>query len=179
MKDEHKLAQVIIYFLNNTKNCSKTKLFKLLYHLDFEHFKRNGWSVTDLKYYKWKHGPVPKMLFGYIEKYGKKDTLFDAIKIIVDEDGRKSFEPSIKFDKTIFSKNELNLMQNIAKKYKNMTAKQMSEQTHEPDTPWSVTKNGDLILYQSALDGSKGTVTVEEANRIACYDKALKRFATF
>ena len=177
--NRYKLAQVIIYFVENTKGCSKTKLFKLLYHLDFEHFKRNGWSVTDLKYYKWKHGPVPKMLFDYIKKYDKKDTLFGVIKLIIDEDEHVSFEPLVEFDETIFSENELSLMRDIAEKYKKMTAKQMSEQTHKPDTPWSVTRDNFPIAYQSTLDGSKDTVTVEEANRIAYYDKAMRRFATF
>jgi len=37
----------------------KTKLFKLLYLLDFHHFRETGRSVTGLEYRAWKHGPVP------------------------------------------------------------------------------------------------------------------------
>ncbi|HEV7681080.1 MAG TPA: Panacea domain-containing protein [Pyrinomonadaceae bacterium] len=39
-----------------------TKLFKLLYFLDFEHYKKTGRSVTGLKYFAWPMGPVPVSL---------------------------------------------------------------------------------------------------------------------
>ncbi len=51
--DRAKLLNSIIYFLSNTKSCGKTKLFKLLYYLDFMHFREIGWSVTNLDYYAW------------------------------------------------------------------------------------------------------------------------------
>ena len=43
-----KLINAIIYFAQNTKYCGKIKLFKLLYFLDFWHFKQTGKSVTGL-----------------------------------------------------------------------------------------------------------------------------------
>ena len=39
--------------------CGKIKLFKLLYLLDFEHFRQTGKSATGLEYQAWKFGPVP------------------------------------------------------------------------------------------------------------------------
>ena len=56
--DHHreKLINAIIFFLQNTKYCGKTKLFKLLYLLDFMHFRATGRSVTGMKYYAWGHG---------------------------------------------------------------------------------------------------------------------------
>jgi uncharacterized phage-associated protein len=39
---------------------------KLLYFLDFIHFKQTGKCVTGLDYYAWKRGPVPKKLFDEI-----------------------------------------------------------------------------------------------------------------
>lgn len=51
-----KLINAIIYFCTNTQVCMKTKLFKLLYLLDFEHFKVTGKSVTGLEYKAWKLG---------------------------------------------------------------------------------------------------------------------------
>ncbi len=51
--DRAKLLNSIIYFLSNTKSCGKTKLFKLLYYLDFMHFRETGRSVTNLDYYAW------------------------------------------------------------------------------------------------------------------------------
>jgi hypothetical protein len=48
--EREKLIQSVIYFAKNTEFCGKVKLFKLLYFLDFEHYKMTGRSVTGLKY---------------------------------------------------------------------------------------------------------------------------------
>ena len=42
--DHHreKLIDAIIYFVLNTKYCGKTKLFKLLYFLDFDRVNHRG-----------------------------------------------------------------------------------------------------------------------------------------
>ncbi len=58
-----KLINAIIYFANRTKYCGKTKILKLLYFLNFTHFKQTSKSVTGLDYFAWEMGPVPKVLF--------------------------------------------------------------------------------------------------------------------
>jgi uncharacterized phage-associated protein len=68
--EREKLIQAINFFARNTRKCGKTKLFKLLYFLDFEHFKLTGRSVTGLSYNAWKMGPVPVALFNEIEQPG-------------------------------------------------------------------------------------------------------------
>jgi hypothetical protein len=49
--ERNKLINAIVYFAQNTQHLGKTKLFKLLYLLDFEHFRQTGRSVTGLDYY--------------------------------------------------------------------------------------------------------------------------------
>jgi hypothetical protein len=61
-RDRQKMIHAIIYFAQNTRHCGKTKLHKLLYLLDFEHFQKTGRSVTGLDYFAWKMGPVPVAL---------------------------------------------------------------------------------------------------------------------
>jgi len=58
-----KLINVMVYFAQNTQKCGKVKLFKLMYFLDFEHYKQIGRSVTGLNYYAWPMGPVPVDLY--------------------------------------------------------------------------------------------------------------------
>lgn len=58
-RSRQKLIQAAVYFASNTQGCGKVKLFKLLYLLDFAHFRETGWSVTGLDYVAWKLGPVP------------------------------------------------------------------------------------------------------------------------
>jgi hypothetical protein len=57
--ERDKLVNAILYFAHETKHFGKIKLFKLLYLLDFEHFRQTGRSVTGLDYQAWKYGPVP------------------------------------------------------------------------------------------------------------------------
>lgn len=65
--NREKLLNTIIYFVSNCGLVGKTKLFKLLYFLDFEHFKETGRSVTGLEYQAWEMGPVPVALQEEIE----------------------------------------------------------------------------------------------------------------
>ena len=57
-REKEKLGNAVIYFSENTEHCHKLKLFKLLYYLDFWHFKETGKSVTGLTYNAWGKGPV-------------------------------------------------------------------------------------------------------------------------
>ena len=55
-----KYFNAILYFLNKQiKYPTKTKLFKLLYYLDFDYFERYDKAVTNDKYKKMQFGPVP------------------------------------------------------------------------------------------------------------------------
>ena len=58
-RNREKLINAIVYFAANTQHCGKVKLFKLLYLLDFAHFRETGRGVTGLDYRAWKMGPVP------------------------------------------------------------------------------------------------------------------------
>jgi hypothetical protein len=49
-----KLINSILYFIKKVKYPGKTKICKLLFNLDFTHFKETGKSVTGLNYYAWK-----------------------------------------------------------------------------------------------------------------------------
>lgn len=61
--EREKLINAIVFFAANTEHCGKIKLLKLLYLLDFEHFRQTGYSVTGMEYHAWKMGPVPTDLY--------------------------------------------------------------------------------------------------------------------
>lgn len=46
--ERQKLVEAVLYFATNVKKLGKVKLFKLLYFLDFEHFRDTGRSVTGM-----------------------------------------------------------------------------------------------------------------------------------
>lgn len=102
-----KLINAIIYFVNKARNCGKTKLFKLLYFLDFLHFRETGKSVTNLDYSAWNYGPVPVQLFQEFNK--PPDDLTENISFQDQENLLKNtsffeIKPRRKFDNKYFTK---------------------------------------------------------------------------
>lgn len=154
-----KLINAMVYFAKNTKYCGRTKLFKLLYLLDFEHFRSTGRSVTGLEYYAWENGPVPKALF--LEMKSPKEDL--AEKISVESIETQHDNPihltsaNTDFDPKHFSERELRILENLSKQFKNHRANQIAEETHLENEPWHRVfhkENGQdkRIPYEYVLD---------------------------
>lgn len=136
-REREKLCQAIVFFAQNTRKLGKTKLFKLLYFLDFEHFKLRGRSVTGLNYFAWPKGPVPKTLFEEFEHPGKDLAACAQIsKISTLRGGMYKVVANSKFDSRLFSKRELSIMKSLAARYGNSTADEMVEETHLENRPW-------------------------------------------
>lgn len=166
-RDRQKMIHAIIYFSENTRHCGKTKLHKLLYLLDFEHFQQTGRSVTGLDYFAWKMGPVPVALQNELDD--PQEDFQAAIGLTCEQVidlPRLKFEPKCKFDSTLFSKREQNQMCIIAEQYKNKLANEMAEVTHGENHAWAkIWRNGEgyneKIPYEVALSGEE-----EEFHRI-------------
>ena len=139
-KKREKLLNAIIYFVDHTKYCQKTKLFKLLYLLDFEHFKETGKSVTGLEYYAWPMGPVPKELF--IELNSPQDDLIEKIHLEKDELDNGLYISSLaQFNEKLFSKREMRLFNKISIENDLKYSKEMVRLTHDSNGPWDLTYN--------------------------------------
>jgi uncharacterized phage-associated protein len=136
-RDREKLINAIIYFAGNTRFCGKTKLFKLLYLLDFHHFRDSGRSVTGLDYHAWKNGPVP---FALVQEWDNfEPDLAAAVDVVpervIDYD-RQRLVPKIAFDDSHFTKRELRLMQELAERHHDEMTKPLIGLTHEERGPW-------------------------------------------
>lgn len=141
-RQKEKLINAIVFFAKKTKYCGLTKLMKLLYYLDFEHFSLTGFSVTEQDYYTYDFGPVPKEVHKEL-KSGIGD-LSHYVAYISKEDesgGIVKVKDKIKFNDKYFSERELELIVKIADFYKEIKAKDMTKATHFPDGPWDYTKN--------------------------------------
>ena len=167
--EREKLANAIIYFVGKTKYCGVTKLFKLLYMLDFIHFRETARSVTGLQYVTWPKGPAPSELW-YEIKGGLKADLVNSVRFDNprEDEGRYlvSIKPLRKFDGKFFSKRETRIMENLAFIFLEARAEAMVEATHLKGLPWDRTlKSKGLnakIDYMLALDGVKGQLDEEE-----------------
>ena len=135
--NREKLLNTVIYFLENTSWYGITKLFKLLYFLDFEHYKQTGRSVTGHDYFAWRMGPVPAKLREEIDN-PEEDFL---TKLDVDIQSTKKgktiyLKPKSNFDSTHFTRRELRLLKEIATQYAMNNSTEMVEYTHLDTQPW-------------------------------------------
>lgn len=160
-----KLINAIIYFARNTKYCGKTKLLKLLYFLDFRHFKQTGKSVTGLEYSAWEKGPVPKDLFQELDNM-KRD-LREAINVIPHEGGFQEIKPKKRFNDEYFSNKEKRLLEEISSIFQDAKAADMVEVTHLEKEPWHKTlmEKGAWakIDYMLAIDSMSDSLPYDEA----------------
>lgn len=166
--NREKLLNALVYFSKNTRSCGKTKLFKLLYFLDFIHFRETGKSVTGLNYYAWEKGPVPQdLFFELVQPDADLKETVALLKQSGDEDDKICRVIAKKpFDPKFFSKRELKIMGNLAFVFQDALAKDMVEITHLAGTPWDKTikekGHRKRIDYSLAVDGSKGSLSPEE-----------------
>ena len=155
--EREKMINVMVYFAQYTLKCGKVKLFKLMYFLDFEHYKQIGRSVTGLNYYAWPMGPVPVDLYAEFD-IPAVDMLnsirFESIPI--KNNLMISIKAVAKFDNRYFSKREFRIMEALATEYYEATANDMIETSHLEHHPWQRVyiqegKKQQLIPYDYAL----------------------------
>lgn len=170
-----KIISGIKYFVKNTNNVGRTKLFKLLFFWDFIHFKKYGKTITGYDYYTYPFGPVPKELFEQIVKNElpqciEKNLIIEEVE--KDEDNNDKYKKfliklkSNQIDLMSLTPSELSVLKDVAFIFKDATATQMTEITHLHNTPWTKTKNEKgmdaVIGYELALD-DESPLTEEEA----------------
>jgi uncharacterized phage-associated protein len=175
-----KLVDAIVFFASNTKNCGKTKLFKLLYLLDFEHFRQTGRSVTDQDYLAWERGPIPASLED--EWDDKADDMKGAFSIkiekVIDHE-QQTIVPSREFNPEHFSKREIEIMRRLGKQYERHSAKDMVNVVHVEGGPWKrIWGNGEgrnrPIPYELAVGGKDSEAILEVARE---YETLKGRYA--
>jgi uncharacterized phage-associated protein len=176
-QDREKLLHAIIFFTKNTHACHKTKLFKLLFLLDFAVYRETGKSVTGLQYFAWPMGPVPKDLFE--ELNSPRPDMRSAMVIRATSESDPDFgetkrlliAPRQTFDPSCFTKREVDTMERLAEIYRDATASQMVEVSHLARQPWHQVyvvegRHQALIPYALALDSKPGSITKEQADLV-------------
>ncbi len=159
-RNREKLINVIVFFASNTQHCGKVKLFKLLYLLDFAHFRQTGRSVTGLDYRAWKMGPVPLELMQEWEDLDPD--MAKAIDIVpepVIDFIRERVVPKMQFDDALFTRRELRLMAELSAQFFGELTKPLIGFTHAERGPWDKIWDGgkgnnERIPYALALSDS-------------------------
>ena len=150
-RPEEKLQQVILYFLEHINNVhlGRTKLMKLLYFVDFDHYQAHGASVTGATYRKLPHGPYPDKVEKLIARMEKAGLVRE---VRVDHKGfaqHRLITLNGKFDPAKFSGTEIQTLERVAASWADATASQIEAATHR-EAPWAGTQAGKKIDYEMA-----------------------------
>ena len=183
-RQNEKKIHAMVFFVKKTKHCYKLKLFKLLYFLDFDHFKETGRSVTGLEYFAWSMGPVPNSLYEKINKQIELKKFFKFVpESFLDPDFKNDkvnrFIPQVKFNEGLFSKREKRIMEELVCLYKDTKSKDMTNISHDIKGPWyKVFKKENnpkgAIPYEYVLDNSPNSISIEKAKEIAKENKEME-----
>ncbi len=146
--DENKYKQVILFFAHKIKNgtLGKLKLMKLLYFMDFDFFEKYGKSITNDDYLRFENGPVPRMAEKLIKSMDSKEIKISKVKIGDGYNDQQLIEPLKDFDISLFSKEELLMMEEVADKWEKLSGTEMKDASHG-EAPWVVTKPNEVIDY--------------------------------
>ena len=145
--DIDKLTNMVIFFVSEMKGVVKSKLLKLLWYADFLCYNRHGESISGTAYVHNYYGPIPEhheTLIAYLCEEG-------AIEI-KPYDGPYEGEcivPAVEFDRELFSESELEVLEDVLEKFRNATAKDLTDYSHSEDG-YKMTEMKQLIPYTYA-----------------------------
>ena len=181
-----KLLNAVLFFAKKTKHTNLTKVLKLLYFLDFTHFKQTGYPSIGLKYYTFEWGPVPRDFWLEVKDGNVPEDFEDKLALILRRDDLDPSRKETEFwaraapDLSIFTPRELEILDNLAFVFRDARAWEMTEVTHLAKQPWDTTRREQgenrLIDYLLAID-EKSEVGIEDAKEsLKEYFEALSNF---
>lgn len=168
-----KLLNAILFFAHNTKHLNLTKLSKLLYFLDFTHFRQTGYPSIGLDYYAFNWGPVPKKFWLEVKDGNMPEDFEGKLTMIpimgeLDPDSKKGYEFKAisEPDLSVFTPRETKILDWLVEVYKEPAAGQISEVSHLPKQPWDAafrsSGGNQPIDYLISIDG-RSEVELEKA----------------
>jgi len=144
-----KIKQVLHYIIaccGDNDNVGKTVLFKLLYFSDFNYYELHEEKLTGESYRKIPYGPAPIHFEDIIGELETEDKISKS-------NGTYGSYLQFKFisqkapTTDLLSKRELDVIDEVIKKYSCKTAKEVSEISHR-DMPFKATDDRDIIDYE-------------------------------
>ena len=124
-----KMANAVLFFLEQARDVGKTKLCKLLYFADFGHYAQHGCSITGEQYVKYPHGPVPSRLDLVLEKMRKAGNLDWTTKPVFDYQ-RVCYQVKKPCDETVFTAEERATLNDVAERWRCATAATVEAASH-------------------------------------------------
>jgi len=144
--DLEKLADVIGYFAHSVNHLYRIKLMKLLWYADVLHYKRHGKSMMGLVYKHMTYGALP---LAYDEIVHLPTVMLE--EQIIYNDISLKITPKNELNLSLFSPEELSILQLVSGKFKYDYAKEIIDYMHKEEA-YKLTKPYHIISYELAKE---------------------------
>ena len=145
---KEKIYNIILYFAN--KKILKTKLLKEMFYADFLYYKNYCKSITGLEYAKLPFGPVPDQFESILNECSIQNIINYKVDFINQYECH-NISAIKKFDKSIFDKEELEILKIVKEKFESFGSKEIVEFSHK-ENAFISPEFGEKISYDYSFD---------------------------
>lgn len=142
---------VVVWLTQHVPVVTATSLNKLLFYVDYLHYKSEAVSLTGAAYRRVQHGPVPAA-YGDLQQRMELEGVIDVQEVQY-KNGRTGLEirPGPKADAVdlTFSPRELKILEAVAATFETLTPTQIRDRSHA-ESAWKDTEDRTLISYDKA-----------------------------
>ena len=147
--DLDRLENLIGYIASRVNDLYKTSLNKYLWYMDFLNYKNTLKSITGLRYIRYTYGPIIEgknyeLILNLDSKFEKEDRE-------INYNITTKIHSKNNYDLSLFSKDEIKVIDEVIELLKDKTATNISDLSHE-ERAWIETKDNELISYEYAHD---------------------------
>lgn len=161
--DITKIANAILYMIDtNVSHLNDKKISIMLFLMDYESIAKNDKKIFDDTYIKMPRNPEPKLLTELFEIMANDENLEDDdfrldllgellsfIEVQIEEKEKfielKFLKYEEEFDRSIFKKEEMDIIEDIIKKYKNTTARNIANECFKIEKVRQTQKGEEII----------------------------------
>ncbi|CAN5376361.1 DUF4065 domain-containing protein [soil metagenome] len=151
--DLGRITEMIVFFTEKMEPY-KVKMNKILFYVDFLMFKKSAHSISGMSYRAVAMGPILSD-YDTIFAYACRNNHVDICETKFPEGGiGEQFLPNSKrkFNKELFSQNEIDVMQEIATKFKKIKTNAIVDMSHKEKGWKENEKKKKLISYNYAFE---------------------------
>lgn len=143
-----KLKNIMLHFIDKYNGVFNTKMNKLLFYTDFLSYKTSGIGISGLAYKAIQFGPVPVK---WDRVYSMIDDIYPEIVEFSSGNCGTKLCSEISPDYSAFSQAEIDVLNIVADKFKDTSASDISELSHQEDAWKKYYTTNQMIDYKEAF----------------------------
>jgi uncharacterized phage-associated protein len=146
--NREKNGALLAYVAKNIPGINLRKLLKIIYLIDEKSMQLRGFPITWFDYYAWEKGPVAPEVYRI-----KNGGFSDYVTCHISEEGKRIVESVLRPEYLVlrqmdmYSPNEMDIIDMAISLFKDKTADELSDITHESGSLWSKVVNGREVSF--------------------------------